>query len=317
MRIRMRVYVAMSTTPSTPEAITVVGPQPTHKPDAISLVVLNRGPRHNRYPWFERAEAEPFHEIISIEPKERAYSVEPLARQLRRTRFALVGPGANPAVGLRAAARIGQTDYVLVIWSTMTMPKGIDRARAHFERPHVQAVGPALSGDRGETIPCVHVPQSGRRVLRIDNRPPRSSAVPTLYLFEHVGLYRRSALLAPNGYDSELTSPYWQRLDFGIRNFMWGNQLLVEPAFRASYTTMPEEENRTADANYARFYARNVAPRVRANGVAIPWYKPLGFALRSRAPIGVVAREFRAAGAWVQQNQSNYTRAASEVVETW
>lgn len=307
----------MSTTPSTPDAITVVGPEPERNPDAISLVVLNRGSRHNRYAWFERAEAAPFHEIISVEAQERAYSVEPLTRRLQHTRFALVGPDADPAVGLRVAARIGQTDYLLVIWSTMTIPRGIERARAHFERSQVQAVGPALSGDRGEVIPCVHAPAANRRGLRVANHPPRSSAVPTLYLFEYVGLYRRSALLEPNGYDPQFTAPYWQRLDFGMRNVLWGNELLVEPAFRGAYTTMPEAENRTADADYARFYARNMALRFHGGGVVIPWYRPLGFALRARAPVGVVAREFSAAKVWVQQNRDRYTRVASEVVEAW
>ena len=81
-----------------------------------------------------------------------------------------------------------------------------------------QGAGPQLAGRR--TGPRASIPSTTRASTR-----GRSSC-------------------SPGGFDPGLANPYWQKLDFGFRAWLWGEEIRVAQALKVSYAEAPDARGR-------------------------------------------------------------------------
>ena len=84
---------------------------------------------------------------------------------------------------------------------------------------------PVARNTRMEPIPSWQSPAWKRRRLSLSFRIPQKEGEPTLFPFDFCGIYNREKFAQSGGFDPAIANPYWQKLDFGVRCFLWGEHL--------------------------------------------------------------------------------------------
>jgi len=296
---------------------TVVGDAPARSEDKPALVLLNRSPRMLRTEYIAALADAGYGEIVSVEYKEHAYSVESLSSEFPGIRFVLLDDRIDVGTHIAIAFSLIKADIVLVLWSTIAPPQGVERAIKRLKAETAVCVAPLLRTDRGETLPVQVVPALRRRSLRVLRIPVRGEDARTLFPSDYVGLYHRTRFFECGGFDRSIETPYWQLTDFGFRSYLWGYEIPIASGFRASYRSLPEPVDETVKVGYARFYARNLAPRTTSEGLAVPPFAAIPFAIRSGLGLIRTARIFMDAGKWVVAHRDRFKMDARTLIERW
>ena len=110
---------------------------------------------------------------------------------------------------------------------------------------------------------------------------------------------------------------YWQKLDFGLRSYLWGEEIRYEPGFHLRYSAEPAAEDSTPDAGYKLFYLKNLAVRFTGDTGIMPRSKFLKYALRSDTGFFYSWKEFREVRRWVTLNRYRFKTDASGLINQW
>jgi hypothetical protein len=168
---------------------------------------------------------------------------------------------------------------------------------------------------------------------------PEYDGFPTLYPFDAAGVYDRARFVNIGGFDSTLTSPYWQYLDFGLRAWLWGEEIRCDKPVRLCVEGQTVREETTANASYQRFFLKNLAPIYRRNekkvdleaiaavsagipldtveGTAhLPISYFFSFALKSGMGLGSW-RFFSEIRRWVKNNAGRFTTDSATLFKNW
>lgn len=258
-----------------------------------------------------------YREIVSVEYKTHAYSVESLSSEFPGIRFILLDDDIDIGTRISIAFSVIKSENVLVLWSTVSPPQGVERAVGALGNKSVVCVAPLLRTDRGEALPVQVVPALRRRSLRVLRIPVRGDDARTLFPTDYVGLYDRERFIDCGGFDHRIETPFWQLTDFGFRTYLWGYTIPVISGFRASYRSLPDPVDETVKPGYARFYARNLAARSTAQGFVLPRRAAIPFALRSGLGLIRTFRIFAEAQRWVDINRDRFKTDARTLIESW
>ena len=146
---------------------------------------------------------------------------------------------------------------------------------------------------------------------------PRKEGERVLFPFDYCGLYNRLKFAQTGGYDSLIVNPYWQKLDFGLRCFLWGERLLGTMRMSIVYPGSPPEEDTTPDESYKVVWLKNMAVRMRKEMGVLPTWRAFDYMLHSdTGPLGAV-REFRIVRRWVRTNRFRFRRDPRGIVDGW
>lgn len=313
----------MNTTPSTSERpYTVVGGRRVERMAGTarrtSLVVLHRGGKYRRFELFDELQRLGFDDVLSIEPSSETYDIETLAQQYGTVRFLIpqraLSIGTQVNMGLQEA--LGR--LVLVVWNDMELERSAGRAAARLaeEADHLCIV-PLIRSDRGETVPTLTAPAFHGGRFRVLTLTPSHDGLPSLFPADYAGLYRRKRFLAVGGYDPAIETPYWQKLDFGMRAHLWGERIVYQSGLRISCSGGGPPDDTTPDESYRRFYLKNLALRFRADQGQLPTSRFLPFYLKSGGGAVSSWRLFRAMQQWVFANRYRFMQDARRVTELW
>ena len=138
-----------------------------------------------------------------------------------------------------------------------------------------------------------------------------------LYPFDYVGIYNRKLFQLAGGYDPEINSSYWQKMDFGFRSWLWGERIQLNASFRVYYTCDIQQDDATIDQDYRRFYLRNLAVRVRDNLAYLPKSGIFSYIFRSGEGPMVAIAEYKETSAWIESNRSRFIQCGRTLVEKW
>lgn len=311
----------MSTTPSRSDLqYTVVGTPPNSRTadrSGISLVVLHRTGR----PLYAEA-LQPFAEsgadetIVVLGPKPH-YEIESLSARLSSARFVLLAREASVGDRLNVGMREARSATALAIWSDMIAPTLSARIAERVHSFQAVCTVPTLRSERNETVPSVVAPAFYRSYFRTIPAQPGSEGGLTLYPYADVGFFDRERFDLLGGYDPAITNPYWQRLDFGVRAYLWGERIAVLPSVRVDATRPLPADDTTPDASYARFHLKNLAIRFVRDQGRLPPRQLLPFLTRSGLGVGPAIREFRDVRAWVAAHRYRFTQDARRLTELW
>ena len=316
----------MSTIPTTLSAAsvpyTVVGggagrPGPDSPP--VSVVLLGRGARLYRGEVFSDLEKAGFSSVISVEEGGESLDVESLAGRYPGVRFLLLSGPASPGEKVNLGMRESSAPRVLVLWSDTRLATQAISSR-FYERLAEQDIlcqAPLASGRGGEPLPVAAAPALHRASLKVLGLVPVKDGTRSLFPFDYCGIYSRERFLLTGGFDPSLANPYWQRLDFGFRAWLWGEEIRVAQALRLAYDGDPPEEDQSPDASYKWFWLKNLAPRFGGDSASLPAGRFWAY-LRSRrgGPLAALA-EFRAARVWVAINRFRFRCDAASLVDLW
>ena len=311
----------MSTTPLPSELpYTVVGGSRTRSAETrigVSAVVLNRGGRPVRTETLVPFAECGVDEVIAVLGPSPHYEVEQLSSRVPNTRFVLLSREVTVGEQIDIAVHEARTRYVLTIWTDMNPPAISARTLERIRELDALAVVPLLRTERNETIPSVIAPAFYRSLFRTIPTQPGSEGAPTRCVYGDIGVFDKARLERLGGHDSRIRNPYWQRLDLGMRAFLWGEQIRVLPSLRVQTTRPLPADDTTPDAGYARFHLKNLGTRFVRDQGRLPLRQIVPFALRSGLGIPDAIRQFRDARAWVHENRYRFSQDARRITELW
>ncbi len=316
----------MSTIPTTRSdrsvPYTVVGGQKARScPEGlpVSVVLLNRGSRLYRAQLLADLERIGFESILSIEPGPETPDVESLSGRFPQVRFLFLKEEITPGERINLGVRESCGPFVFVLWNDQKLSTAALSSR-FFERLSEQdflCTVPFLSSLEGDPVPCLLAPAFEGSRLRILSLVPQKDGDKTLFPFDGCGIYSRERFIRLGGFDGSLPDPWWQKMDFGFRAWLWGEEIRMAQAFRMSYEAAPPTEDTTPGASYGAFHLRNLAVRVGDDGGMLPLGAFLPYLFRAARDPFRAAAEFRDAREWVRINRYRFRQDARSVVDLW
>jgi len=319
----------MNTTPSTFEYpgsgtvadtdYTVVGS--ARNPEGrmpMSILVLHRGGRIDRDGLFRDLAERHDGEIISLEAAEGSYDVERLSQRHGNVRFILPARAMSIGAQINIGVRECSSDFVYVIWNDMRLQDLSERVLSRAVSEDVLCSAPYMRNDRSQVIPTVMTPAFERKgTLRVVPQVPHSETVLTLYPYDYVGLYRTQRFLDVFGFDARISRPYWQKLEFGLRCWMWNEKIRLSSALRVSYSgTLPSEDT-TPDQDYLRFYWKTLGVRISSTGADLSSRRLIGGILRTPSSAPALIRSFRELRRELRRYGPRYKRSAMKLISEW
>lgn len=282
----------------------------------VAAVVLNRG-RFQRQQLIEQLSRQGFAEIVCLDSGAVNPDIEQQCRAWPRLRFMLLGGETSPGASLNLALAEARSPFVLVLWSDLSLLPFLDHALEDLLRAKALCVVPLLRHPDGSVVPSLAMPAPRRNSLHIVHALPSATHQASLFPFDYLGLYHRESFIQSQGYDEAIRNPFWQKLDFGYRAWLWGMRIEATADLRLQASLEPAAEDSTPDRDYARFYLKNLLPRFELDQAALPGGRFLAYRrIAGRGWLGAW-REFVAAQAWVRANAFRFKHDARYVAELW
>jgi hypothetical protein len=283
------------------------------------VVLLNRGARLYRGDTLGELERAGLRTVLSVMPASEAVDIESFSARHSGARFLLLSEPASTGVQVNLALRESVGPYVFVLWSDMSLSAQGLSSRFYerlAERDLLCSV-PALFGKAGEQLPSVSAPAFNRSSLKVLSLLPDRDGARSLYPFDYAGIYSREKFVLTGGFDPGLANPYWQKLDFGFRAWLWGEEIRLAQALKLSYAEPPPPEDETPDSGYKWFYLKNLAPSFRGDSGAIGFSRFWAYVRSRRGGASSAFGEFRAAREWVRLNRYRFRTDAASLVDLW
>ena len=283
----------------------------------LTLLVMSRGDRLFRTELLKDLQSRQIGEILWVEGFEPSADVESLARDFPDVRFLLIK--APSTVGEMLNIGIGESRAPLVVslWSDTRLSVFSSSLLAPTEKSGVVCTVPVARNARLDPIPSWQSPVWKRHKLSLSFRAPRRDGESTLFPFDFCGIYNKEKFAQSGGYDPLIANPYWQKLDFGFRCFLWGESLRGTTGIALTYTGAPPEEDTTPDGGYKLFWLKNMAVRLRREMGVLPAVRVLDYIVHSNTGPFYAIQEFRAVRGWVHTHRFRFRRDSRDVVEKW
>lgn len=316
----------MNTTPTTPEPrelpYTVIGSQGADANERsllpFTLLVLHRNNRHERADIFDRIHRLNAREVISVETVNPRWDIEAYSTSYKEFRFLLFSREPDSlGQALNIAINEATSRQVLVIWSDVQVMPISKAYLDEFALSRDLCIIPHIRSLTGEVLPTLHVPAGYRKALKILSLVPGPSQKSSLFPFDFMGLYNRDAFLQTTGFDEHILEPWWQKMDFGFRSWIWGNKMRASPGLRLQVLGEQEPEDTSIGPGYVRFYGKNMLPEFLADHGALSTRRFFAFKKASGASIGRAWQQFQDLRSWVFQHRYRFRTEARSIVEFW
>ena len=288
-------------------------------PASLSLIILNRGGRPYKSSTLSEIESLGFREVLSVEGPSAAYDVENLSSRFPFIKFLILTEEVTIGERINMAIAESNGRFNLVIWNDQKCPPAAVSTKL-IQRIHEQdvlCVVPVLQNARGEMLPSIQAPAFYNKQLKVVALPPTKQGTPSIYPYDYCGIYNKERFTLTGGFDYLLSGAYWQKLDFGFRSYMWGEQITCDTAFRISYHGDVPSEDTTREESYKLFYLKNLAVRFSRDSGSLPRSKFLPYLFNSGGDFVTAVREYRNARKWTEVNRYRFRQDARSVTELW
>ncbi len=287
--------------------------------EGISVIILNRGGKPFKARLLGQLYDLRLKEIISVETSKKIFEMENLASRYETVKFLTVSDKISIGERINIAAKICGGSHFLVFWNDMDLQikSQADRIfKAALEGEFLCRV-PLLMNSSLETIPTRFAPAFTRKKLDIFPLNTAGNKMPTLYPFDYCGIYNKKKFTLSEGFDTSFHNPYWQKLDFGLRAFLWGESIETVTNIKLKYQSEIPRENTTRDADYTRFFLKNLSLKFNGDSCTLPFSRFFHYALQSGSNIFFNYRYFREIRNWVRENSLRFKTDTFNLTELW
>jgi hypothetical protein len=286
-------------------------------PFGFTLLVMSRGDRLFRAELLRDLQGRRIGEVLWLEGGVPAPEVEALAREFPEVRFLLVAAPCSTGELVNIGIEESRSPLVLCMWSDTRLAPFPAAALDRIEKSGAICTVPVARTPRMEPIPSWQSPALRKRRFTVSFRIPQKDGEPTLFPFDYCGIYNKEKFAQSGGFDPAIASPYWQKLDFGMRSFLWGERLRGTTELALTYTGAPPEDDATPDQGYKLFWLKNVAVRERREMGVLPARRLFDYVAHSDTGPVYAIREFRAVRAWVHVHRFRFRRDPRELLTRW
>ncbi len=286
-------------------------------PYGMTLLVLSRGDRLFRSELISDLLSREIGEVVWVEGPEPSADIETLAREYPNVRFLLLKEPATAGERINIGIAEARSPFVVCFWSDMRLarlPPGLPES---LEKSGSVCTVPLSRNARLQPIPSWQSPVWKRRRLSIAFRIPRRERELTLFPFDYCGLYDTERFLRTGGFDPSIANPYWQKLDFGFRCFLWGERIIGSSEIAVTYTAAPPTDDSTPDQSYKLFFLKNMAVRIRREMGVLPALCAVDYLIHSDASPLYSLREFGAVRDWVRTHRFRFRRDPRDLIQRW
>ncbi|MBP5251245.1 MAG: hypothetical protein J6Z17_02410 [Treponema sp.] len=295
------------------------GREPLKSTMPVTCIVLNRTPALLRQRTFESLVKCGFEKIISIGKNSGSFGTETLSRKFPQVNFITVLEEVTSGDMLNIAVSETSSPYVLILPQELTAGKISFNAQMaeRFIQKKQFCIVPHLYTSSLQGLPVSFSPASQKSVFTVNSATSSADSSPTLYAADYAGFYDRDRFIHLGGFDYTITSDYWQKLDFFMRSWLWGEKTSVSSAFEFSYADEIPQDDRTSNLSYLRFYLKNLAPVFRVDHGYIPKHSFIRFKFRSGCGLSEALRQFKDARRWTEENQYRFKTDAASLIQNW
>lgn len=316
--------ITPSTSDSGPVGYTIMGDGPFETGArhglSLSLVLLSRGSSLYRQEILDSLRPLGFGEIISVESHDPRLDAEAFLRLHPNLRFLLTHRDCSPGQQINLAMGEARGDLVLVLWDDLFLPETslYPKVAKVLQEDQILCWVPELRARSGEDLPTVMTPtlhKKDLRLLALDDGPgehPRS-----LYPFDYVGIYHRQRFKSTGGFDPAITSPYWQKADFGLRAHLWGEEICQLHGLKVNYLADRTPDDTTPDPGYRRFLLKNLLPAFHGDHAHLAFRDFFRFWRSSGLTLPAAWAEFRSLSRWVDEHRYRFRWDSRGLVELW
>jgi hypothetical protein len=260
-----------------------------------------------------------FDSIVSVEGDADSPELESLAARFPQVRFIRLQEAANQGACANIGLRESYAPFVLLLWNDMRLATSILSSR-FFDRVvelDAACLVPTLNDATGSVLPSISNPAHAGKAFKVVNLPPKNDGEKSLYPFDLCGIYSKEKFTSLGGFDWTISNPYWQKLDFGLRTWLWGGSIMYIQALKLKYEEAPHGEDTTPDADYGRFWLKNLAPVFHGDSAFLPRSRFWSYLARSHSFPGAAMEEFKAAREWVDACTFRFKEDASRLSDLW
>jgi hypothetical protein len=245
--------------------------------------------------------------------------LEGLASKHPQARFICMHEDCNLGVKINIGIRESTAPFVFVLWNDLRLATSTLSSR-FFDKVldlDVACLVPTLNDATGSIVPSISNPAQSGKAFRVVPLPPRADGEKSLYPFDACGIYSREKFTMLGGYDWTISNPYWQKLDYGMRTWLWGETIQYAQALRLNYESNPPPDDTTPTIDYGRFWLKNLAPLYRGDSATLPRARLWSYLLRSRSNPSAALDEFKAAREWVGACSYRFKADARRLADLW
>jgi len=286
----------------------------------LSIILLNRGTRPFRRDLFDQLCKIGVREVLSLESGPCPYDVEALSKKHDIVRFIIFSQLSSTGARIDAAMREALSDYIFVVQGDMKINAAGISSRVFSkiaDRGRLCAV-PVFRNSRGELIPTAVSPLPGKGgVFDVQPTAVADGEVATLMPWDYTGIYRRDKHFGIGGFDPQITESWWQLLDYGMRAWLWGEEIRTHSALRMGYMDEMLPQNSTPGPGYRRFFLKNLAVKRRGDTGRLTrsgWWTYLHSSGESASATRKTWKEIQS---WVNINHYRFLHDAEEITELW
>jgi len=317
---------------------TAVGGKERIASTGLSAVILNR-PGYVRRSFFNDIEKIGFDNVISIESSSPHYDMEELSGRFPFVRFILPEHEINLGEQINLAAAETECPLFFVIRSDMKIiAGGIARRIAErmiYKNTDNDAAGgakkngikrlctvPVIMNSNYELFSSLSAPAVKKKELQSVFLDPQNEGDLTLYPFDGIGIYDTQRFRKIGGYDKNIKEKHWQLMDFGMRSYLYGEEIAINLHSKLSYTGELPVENNSIDHDYRRFYLKNLAPIFHAEKTSnqyasLPLYRFFSFLFNTGEDFYSAWKEFKEIRKWINKNKYRFICDARAVTDNW
>lgn len=285
----------------------------------LSILILPRGGRVLWPSLFSDLEEKGVGEILALSGKKEGRELGQLVGRFKSLRILTHQQDLNTGQKINLAMSEIDNPYVLVVWDDMDQSDIVLSLRQmdRFLERKTLCLVPRLRDKEGDELFCLSAPVIEKKKLRIIPLKSSSEKEASLCPYDYLGLYYRPKFLAFGGFDENISSSYWQRLDFGFRTWLFGENIYCPAEFSLSYQDNLPEIDETRNEDYWRFYLKNLAPAYDRDSVSLSFGVFFYNLIISSAPFFQRLRQYREISSWIKQNKSRFKQDAVRLSELW
>ncbi len=282
------------------------------KRPALTVLILNRGPRQYRSMLFQKICSLDSAEVLSLEQRPAPHNLEILSKRYTNLKFLIFSQKSTIGARINTAIREANSEYVYVLQGDM-------KTNTSFPKlTEILCTTPVFVDNQGKTIPTSIGPIAGaRRVFDTQPRFPEKNGTPSLIPWDYTGIYSKTKHQSIGGFDPHIEESWWQKMDYGMRAWLWGEEIRTHLSLKISYLDELPIEDLSPGIGYSRFYLKNLAIRKDGDSVSLPVRLIWSLLFSAGLSLRAVRRQIRELQLWVQINQYRFKKDAAELTELW
>jgi len=289
--------------------------------NGITLVLLKRRGRIFRKDIFLKFYEMGFSNILSFEDNQSSWDMEELTDYYPDLRFVLFrDKDVSTGHKINIAVQESVSDWIFVLWDDIkleplnplckTWIKGFDKNNTACIIPKV------LNHDKDE-LPFLTSPMHHGKRFKTVSMKSDSGLKYSLFPYDYCGLYNRKLYPMFSGFDPEIKQPFWQKLDFGLRIYLWGGNIRYNSRIIIRYEYEPVPDDNTVTDDYLKFYLKNLAYEILKGEAVLRRRKLLRISFTSKISPVKLLKRFRKTQTWIKENRLRFKNDPETAINMW